>query len=250
MEGKGMKKNYKMIVCYDGSRYHGWERKKNQDTIQGKLEDVLTKMCQETVQVIGAGRTDAGVHAQAMTANVFLNTELKAAQIMNYMNRFLPDDIAIKEIHEASDRFHARYRAVGKWYQYTCYEGTSKPVFERKYVTVLNYHPDLEKMRQAAEYLKGRHDYKSFCGNSKMKKSTIREVDEIEIRRKNGFLYFRFHGNGFLQNMVRIMTGTLLEVGKGKIEPRQIQEILHACDRKMAGPTAPPAGLCLMKVDY
>ena len=171
-------------------------------------------------------------------------------EIRDYMNRYLPDDIAVKEVKEASERFHARYKAVGKLYRYTCYDGPVKPVFQRKYVTVLEKRPDLEKMQQAAAYLEGKHDYKSFCGNPRMKKSTVRVVDKIEITRKGSFIYFDFHGTGFLQNMVRILVGTLLEVGKGKIKPEQIPDILEAKNRQMAGPTAPPQGLCLIKVDY
>lgn len=245
-----MRKNYKMTICYDGSRYYGWEHQPDRDTIQGKLEAVLTKMCGEFIDVIGAGRTDAGVHARAMVANAVMETRFSPDEIRDYMNRYLPDDIAVKEVREASERFHARYKATGKLYCYTCFDGPVKPVFQRKYVTVLDYQPDVEKMRQAAACLTGKHDYKSFCGNSHMKKSTVRIVDKIDIRRKGGFIYFNFHGTGFLQNMVRILTGTLLEVGKGNLEPEQMTEILGALDRKKAGPTAPPGGLCLMKVDY
>lgn len=245
-----MRKNYKLTICYDGSRYYGWEHQPDRDTIQGKLESVLTRMCGEFIDVTGAGRTDAGVHARAMVANAFMDTDRKPDEIRDYMNRYLPDDIAVREVREASMRFHARYKAVGKLYCYTCYDGPVKPVFQRKYVTVLDFHPDVEKMRQAAAYLEGKLDYKSFCGNPHMKKSTVRIVDSIEIVKKGGFIYFNYHGTGFLQNMVRILTGTLLEVGKGKIDPEEIPQIIEARDRKLAGPTAPPGGLCLMKVDY
>ena len=253
-----MKKNYKMTICYDGSRYYGWEHQPDRDTIQGKLENVLTRMCGEFIDVLGAGRTDAGVHARGMVANAFFDAtdkerggrERTPDEIRDYMNRYLPDDIAVKEVREASERFHARYKAVGKLYRYTCYDGPVKPVFQRKYVAVLEKRPDVEKMQQAAAYLEGKHDYKSFCGNPRMKKSTVRVVDKIEITRKGSFIYFDFHGTGFLQNMVRILVGTLLEVGKGKIKPEQIPEILEAKNRQMAGPTAPAQGLCLIKVDY
>lgn len=243
-------KNYKLTIAYDGTRYHGWERKKDQDTVQGRLENVLSRMCGESVDVIGAGRTDAGVHAKAMVANAVLETEMKPEKIRDYMNRYLPDDIAVQEVREASDRFHARYHAVGKMYCYTCFDGPVKPVFQRKYVTVLSFQPDVARMQEAAAYLEGRHDYRSFCGNSRMKKSTVRQVDKIEIVRKGNFIYFNVHGTGFLQNMVRILVGTLLEVGRGSMEPEQMPQILAALDRKQAGPTAPPGGLCLCKVDY
>ena len=214
-----MERNFKFTLAYDGARYYGWEHQPDRDTIQGKLESVLTKMCGQTVDVIGAGRTDAGVHAKAMTANAVMDTKMTPVEIRDYMNRYLPDDIAVKEVREAAARFHARYKAVGKLYTYTCFDGEIKPVFDRKYVTVLNRKLDVERINQAAAYLEGKHDYKSFCGNSHMKKSTVRIVDKIEAVRKGGYVYFNFHGTGFLQNMVRILVGTLIEVGQGKREP-------------------------------
>ena len=156
----------------------------------------------------------------------------------------------MSEVKEAADRFHARYRAAGKLYTYTCYVGETKPVFNRKYVTVLDYQPDVAAMRQAAEYLQGEHDYRSFCSNPQMKKSTVRIVDAIEIVRRKDYLYFNFHGTGFLQNMVRILVGTLLEVGQGKRTPESVRDVLLAKDRRLAGFTAPPQGLSLMRVDY
>ena len=202
------------------------------------------------VNVIGAGRTDAGVHARAMTANVVLDTALTPEEIRDYMNRYLPDAIAVREVKEAAPRFHARYNALGKTYRYTCHVGAVKPVFDRKYVTLLDYEPDVERMRLAAAYLLGEQDFASFCGNPRMKKSTVRMVDHIGIEQRRDRVIFTFHGTGFLQNMVRILVGTLLEVGRGYWEPEYVQEILLAKDRKRAGPTAPPEGLCLMKVDY
>ena len=243
-------RNFKLTISYDGSRYYGWERQPGKDTIQGKLESVLSRMCEMEVNVIGAGRTDAGVHARAMVANAYMDTEKSPAEIRNYMNRYLPDDICVSEVREAADRFHARYRAVGKLYTYTCYVGDTKPVFNRRYVTVLDYQPDVAAMQQAAEYLQGEHDYRSFCSNPQMKKSTVRVVDSIEIVRRKDYLYFNFHGTGFLQNMVRILVGTLLEVGQGKRTSESVREVLLAKDRKLAGFTAPPQGLSLMRVDY
>ncbi len=250
-----MKRNYKFIISYDGTRFYGWEKQPNKDmTIQGKLETVLSKMtnapAENPVQVIGAGRTDAGVHARATTANAVLNTDMTEEEIQNYMNQYLPEDISVNEVRICSDRFHARYNALGKTYRYSCWYGPSKPVFDRKYVTILEQKPDVEKMRQAAQYLIGTHDFKSFCGNKKMKKSTVRCVDTINIEESGSYIRIYFHGNGFLQNMVRILTGTLLEVGYGNIPVEDIKGILEACDRQKAGPTAPPQGLCMMKVDY
>ena len=243
-------KNLKLTISYDGSRYYGWERQPGRDTIQGKLESVLSRMVDSDVNVIGAGRTDAGVHAKAMVANCYLETELQPDEIRDYMNHYLPDDICVSDVKFAADRFHARYRAVGKLYTYTCYVGQTKPVFNRKYVTTLDGVPDVAAMQQAAELLVGEHDFKSFCSNPQMKKSTVRIVDAIEIVRKKDYIYFNFHGTGFLQNMVRILVGTLLEVGFGKRTVQSVQEALDALDRTKAGYTAPPQGLCLMRVDY
>ncbi len=246
-----MEKNYKLKISYDGSRYFGWEHQPDRETIQGKIETVLARMVdKDMVDVIGAGRTDAGVHARAMIANVQLDTQMSPEEIRDYANRYLPDDIAILEVREAADRFHARYKAVGKTYQYTCFDGPVKPVFDRKYYTPLDQELDVEAMQEAAHFLEGKHDYKSFCGNSRMKKSTVRIVDTIIVRRRKGYVYLTFHGTGFLQNMVRIMSGTLIEVGLGRKRPEEVGEILEACDRKVAGPTAPAKGLCLLKVDY
>ena len=202
------------------------------------------------VELIGAGRTDAGVSAKAMTASVFLDTDKDPDEIRKYMNRYLPDDISVDSVNIASERFHARYNAVGKTYLYTCYAGDTKPVFKRKYVYMLDEMPDVDAMRKAAELLKGEHDFKAFCGNTKMKKSTVRVVDDITIKVSKNYIYFTFHGSGFLQHMVRILTGTLLEVGFGRLSPSDIDRIIDSCDRKLAGPTAPAKGLCLIEVDY
>lgn len=242
--------NYKFLLSYDGTRYYGWERQPDRETIQGKLEAVLSRMCETDVQVIGAGRTDAGVHAKAMVANAYFDTDRSPEQIRAYMNHYLPEDICVQEVKLAADRFHARYRAVGKLYTYTCYVGQTKPVFDRKFVTALETMPDLAAMQRAAAYLVGEHDFKSFCTNPQMKKSTVRLVDSIEIVRRKDYLYFNFHGTGFLQNMVRILTGTLLEVGMGKRSAESMPALLAAKDRKQAGYTAPAQGLCLMRVDY
>ena len=245
-----MQQNYRLTIAYDGTRFFGWERQPDKDTIQGKLEAVLGQLQGAAVNVIGAGRTDAGVHARAMTANVVLDVAQTPDEIRDYLNRYLPDAIAVREVKEAAPRFHARYNALGKTYRYTCHTGAVKPVFDRRYVTLLDYDPDVEKMRLAAAYLLGENDFASFCGNPRMKKSTVRLVDHISIERRKDRVVFTVHGTGFLQNMVRIMVGTLLEVGRGYWEPEHVQEILQARDRKQAGPTAPPEGLCLMKVDY
>lgn len=242
--------NYKLTIEYDGSRYYGWQRQPGQNTIQGKLESVLSRMCGDRVEVIGAGRTDAGVHARGMVANVFLETESTCEEIRDYLNTYLPEDIAVKEVREAAPRFHARYNATGKTYCYTCYDGKVKSVFDRKYYVYLEEEPDLDLMRQAAAFLEGEHDFRNFCVNPRMKKSTVRRVNRIEIKREGGYLRFTIHGTGFLQNMVRIIVGTLLEVGGGRMDVEEVRAALVNPERQKAGPTAPAQGLCLMEVDY
>ena len=246
-----MKQNYKMILSYDGTRFYGWEHQPTTDmTIQGKVESVLSLMVQSEVEVIGCGRTDAGVHAQNMVCNAHFDTQMNTDEIRDYLNRYLPDDICVKEVRIASDRFHSRYNAIGKTYCYTCYIGDVKPVFNRKYVYVLDQKPDIQEMEKAAEYLIGTHDFASFCSNPRMKKSTVRKVDRIEIQKRGDLLTLTFHGSGFLQHMVRILTGTLLEVGFGKRTAESVLELIDAKDRKLAGFTAPAKGLCMMQVDY
>lgn len=246
-----MKRNYRLTVSYDGTRYFGWEHQPNTDmTIQGKIETVLSRLENHEVEVLGAGRTDAGVHAKAMIANCFLETALSATEIKEYLNKYLPEDIAVTDVAEAGERFHSRYNAIGKTYRYTCYIGNSKPVFDRKYVYALDGRPNIDRMKSAAAYLIGEHDFKAFCSNPKMKKSTVRCVDKIDILADGDYLIFTFHGSGFLQHMVRILTGTLLEVGFGQRTPENMLELLEEKDRTKAGATAPACGLCLMQVDY
>lgn len=245
-----MTRNYALTVAYDGTRYSGWERKPGRATIQGKLEDVLSRFTGQPVKVIGAGRTDAGVHALAMTANVHLETALSPDALRRELNRYLPADIAVTALRPASDRFHARYNAAGKTYRYTCYCGDGKPVFTRSYVYCLNEAPNVTEMRRAAAYLTGQHDFRSFCGNPRMKKSTVRTVDVISVEQAGDTLTFTFHGDGFLQHMVRILVGTLLEVGWGKRSPETMPELLAARCRAEAGFTAPAQGLCLVQVEY
>ena len=243
--------NYKFIMCYDGTRYKGWEHQPGIDmTIQGKMEYHLGTMTGTEVEVLGAGRTDAGVHAKGMVCNARLSTDLEPDQITEYLNSHLPEDICILETRIASERFHSRYNALGKTYCYTCYVGPGKPVFNRKYVLTLPTRPDVEAMRRAASYIVGQHDFKCFCGNKKMKKSTVRKIDMIEISERNSYINLTFHGTGFLQHQVRIMTGTLLEVGQGLRDADSIPALIESCDRSQAGFTAPAQGLCLMKVDY
>ncbi|MBQ9023499.1 MAG: tRNA pseudouridine(38-40) synthase TruA [Eubacterium sp.] len=255
-----MRKNYRLTISYDGTRYQGWQKqKKTSETIQGKLEEILKRMMplygsrggeEVEIQVIGAGRTDAGVHARAMTANVFLDITIDEEGLRDYLNRYLPDDISVDAVKVASDRFHSRFQALAKTYCYSLYCGDAKPVFDRKYVTILEHRPNVEWMRRAANDLLGNHNFKAFCGNPKMKKSTWRRIDAVEIIEEGDYIRIYYRGNAFLQNMVRIMTGTLLEIGFGRMPADAIPGILASLDRTQAGPTAPAKGLCMMEVHY
>lgn len=244
-------KNYRMTICYEGTRYDGWQRQGTTDqTIQGKLEAVLSRMCGAPVEVQGSGRTDAGVHALEQVANAHMETGLTAPEIRDYLNRYLPADISVEEVTEAGPRFHSRLNARGKTYRYRIYVGDAKPVFERNYVWAAGEPLSVERMEAAAEYFLGEHDFKSFCANRRMKKSTVRRIDSLTVRRHGKEIWITVTGNGFLYNMVRIITGTLYEVGTGQRAPEEIPEILKKQDRQAAGITAPPQGLTLLKVLY
>lgn len=244
--------NYKMIVQYDGTRYDGWQKQGNTDnTIQGKLEAILSKMAGMPIEVQGAGRTDAGVHALGQTANFHLPKGCVLTEdIRDYLNKFLPEDIGILEVEEAEERFHSRLNAREKVYRYRISTSSLKNVFERKYIYLLGEHLNVRAMEEAADELIGTHDFKSFCSNKRMKKSSVRKLNKIEITELEGELQITYTGEGFLYNMVRIMTGTLIEVGQGKRLPKEMQEILEGKDRTLAGITAPARGLCLVEVLY
>lgn len=258
-------KNYKLIIRYDGTGYKGWEHQPGEEkTIQGKMEKAVIRMLDpsgdgsvslgsfegDIPEIISAGRTDGGVSALAMCANVHLKTELSRERIRDDLNRNLPDDICVISVEEVPDRFHARYNATGKTYRYTCYAGKLKPVFDRRYCYELGSIPDIAEMKKAAGYIIGEHDFKAFCGNPHVKKSCVRCVDKIDIVFENERLTFTYHGNGFLQYMVRIMTGTLLEVGLGKRSAESVKDVIESRDRSKAGFTAPARGLALVEVDY
>lgn len=246
-----MRQNYKITLQYEGTRYDGWQKQGNTDnTIQGKLEYVLSRMAGHEVEIHGSGRTDAGVHAAGQVANFHLDGDFTPEQVKEYLNRYLPEDIAVIKAERAPERFHSRLSAVKKIYTYQIETGTKRDVFTRRIQYGLGRPLDLDAMKQAASMLCGTHDYKSFCGNRKMKKSSVRTVETIHIRQDGSRVVLTFVGNGFLQNMVRIMTGTLIEVGLGKRSPQSMKEILAALDRQAAGAMAPAEGLCLAGVLY
>ena len=244
-------KNYKIIIQYDGTRYKGWQVQKSTDmTIQGKIQDVLTAMAKEEIEVIGSGRTDAGVHALGQVANFHMPAHFNTEEILEYLNHYLPMDIAVMEIKEVPERFHARFNAVSKTYVYRIHTSRIPNVFERKYMYTYTEELDVNKMRQAANLMLGTHDFAAFCGNKKMKKSTVRTVEDIHIEEMENELRISYTGDGFLQTMIRIMTGTLIEVGNGTKQPEDVISILNSKIRENAGFTVPAEGLILKNVEY
>lgn len=244
--------NYKITIQYDGTKYRGWQVQRNTDmTIQGKLQTLITRLLGYDTEVIGSGRTDAGVHAIGQVANFHTKECIDEKEFARSINSYLPEDIAVISIEKVDGNFHARYSATEKTYRYRIYTGEYSNVFERKYL--YNYKGNalnVDAMREAAGYMLGEHDFKSFCGNRHMKKSTVRNVMSINIIERTNEIDIEYTGNGFLQNMVRIMTGTLIEVGNGARNATDIPGIIDRQDREYAGYTAPASGLCLVNVKY
>lgn len=243
--------NYKLTIQYDGSRYDGWQRQRSTDnTIQGKLEGILSRLAEEPVELHGAGRTDAGVHAEGQTASVKLSGSRDPAQVMEYLNRYLPEDIAVIAAEAVPERFHARLSAVGKVYRYDVRLGAVPDVFRRRYQYRVEEPLDTAAMRAAAAALIGTHDFRAFCSNQRTKKSTVRTISAIDIVQDGAELSITYRGDGFLYHMVRILTGTLLEVGQGLRAPGEMETILASRSRALAGKTAPAQGLTLVEVRY
>lgn len=244
-------KNIKFILQYEGTRYDGWQKQGNtENTIQGKLEAVLSRLDGQFVEVHGSGRTDAGVHAYGQTANAKMNTEKNVDEIKDYVNRYLPKDIAVIDAKEVSMRFHSRLLAVSKTYRYRIRTKMDRDVFSRNFVWHLGKNLDLSAMKQGAELLVGEHDFLPFSSMKRGKKSTVRTITSIQIEQVGEEVHLIFTGNGFLYHMVRILTGTLVEIGLGERDPKEINDIFLMQDRKRAGHMAPAQGLALMNVFY
>lgn len=243
-------RNLRLDICYDGTRYRGWQRLPGKDdTIQGKLETTLSRILGESIEISGSGRTDAGVHARRQVANFHCESAMAAGAILEQLRRYLPEDIGIYSCRDVPPRFHARLNAREKTYQYRIWNSENPCVFERRFVAVMPEALDLTAMDRAAGLLCGQHDFSAFCGNARMKKSTVRYIRSIEILRQGEEVRLRFTGNGFLHNMVRILVGTLVEVGR---EERSADSIpgLFGGKRAEAGFLAPAQGLCLEEVQY
>ena len=243
-------RNLRLDICYNGTRYRGWQRLPGKyDTIQGKLETALSRILEEPIEISGSGRTDAGVHARGQVANFHTESTMTTAEILANLRRYLPEDIGIYSCKDVSPRFHARLNAKEKTYRYRIWNSEAPCVFERRYVAVMPEALDVEVMKAAAGKLVGEHDFSAFCGNPKFKKSTVRYIRSIDIRREGGELVIEYTGNGFLHNMVRILTGTLVEVGRGERNAQSIPALFGG-KRADAGFLAPAQGLCLMEVYY
>lgn len=243
-------RNIRLDISYDGTRYSGWQRQAGSDnTIQGKIEQTLTRILGEPIEISGSGRTDAGVHAKGQVANFHCQSAMPATQILTELRKYLPEDIGIEACKDVSERFHARLNARGKTYEYRIWNSERPCVFDRRYVYVMTDELDLSAIEQAAEYLLGIHDFGAFCAHRKTKKSTVRCVKSIEIRKAGEEVRLRFTGNGFLHNMVRIMVGTLIEVGRGERSADSIPELFEK-KRADTGFLVPGKGLCLEEVVY
>ena len=241
--------NYRLTLCYDGTRYRGWQRQGNTpNTIQEKVESALSRMLDQPVETAASGRTDAGVHARAQVVSFRAKTDRAPEEILKELRAALPADIGAVSLSEAAPRFHARLNAKGKTYVYRVWNSDAPDVFERRYRVAEPRPLDLDAMRKAASALCGEHDFTSFCSDKRMKKSPVRRVDAINVERLGDEVRICFTGSGFLWNMVRILAGTLLEVGLGEREADSMQAVLDARDRTAAGKTAPVQGLILWEV--
>ena len=239
-----------LIVAYDGTNYCGWQVQPNGITIQGELNRCLSELLGEEIKTIGASRTDAGVHAMGNVAVFDTETRMPGEKISYALNQRLPEDIRIQLSEEMPMDFHPRYCDSVKTYEYRILNRRFQIPTERLYSYFYHYKLDEKKMREATSYLIGRHDFASFCGAGAQVKSTVRTIRSVEVERFGDMVTIRISGEGFLYNMVRIIAGTLIEIGNGQYPPERMQEILDARDREWAGPTAPAKGLTLLGIQY
>ena len=246
-----MTRNFRLTLCYDGTRYRGWQRQGNTDnTIQARMEGLLSRMLKQPVELAASGRTDAGVHARHQVCSFKADTNYDTKIMLTELRKYLPEDIGASALEEAPPRFHARLNCREKTYVYRVWNSEEPNVFERRYLYMYPAALELDAMREAAALLLGEHDFSAFCSNKHMKKSAVRELKAVEIERLGGEVRLTFTGSGFLYNMVRILTGTLLEVGSGQRSAESVRETLQSKNRVLAGFTAPPQGLFLWELCY
>ncbi len=249
-------RNIKLIIQYDGSRYSGWQRRPGDErTIQYKLENVISRMLDTNIEIIGAGRTDRGVHAMMQTANFHIPESavtFTCGEMLEYINAHLPSDIAVISVSEADERFHARFNCISKTYVYRIDNRRVQDVFQSRFRTHIQEKLDVAAMKKAIKYFEGEHDFTSFTSLKSKNKSAVRTIysAEIDYMEEDSFIDIRFCGNGFLYNMVRIISGTLIEIGLHKREVEGVPGIFSAKERAVAGYTAPPEGLVLEKTEY
>jgi len=246
-----MRKNFKLIIEYDGSSYHGWQRQKNRKTIQGEIEKAIMTITGKKIALTGSGRTDAGVHAFGQVANFYCDTEISPEVFQRGLNSLMPKDIIIKECNTVDEKFHARYDAKTKTYQYRILNRTTPAAICRQYAWFIKKKLALDAMQSAILHIIGTNDFKAFEGAGSPRSSTKRRVINAGLQQKEKkYLIFEIEADGFLRFMVRNIVGTLLDVGLCKITPDDFKKILLSKDRNLAGVTAPPHGLFLMNVKY
>ncbi len=246
-----------MVLAYEGTGFHGWQRQPGgRRTVQAVIEEAWERICGRPVAVVGAGRTDAGVHALGQVAHAVTATRLGPEELTRALNAHLPEDVVVRELTEVGEGFHARYSARRKRYRYRLHRGCVRPVFERRRSLHVSYAFDLSRMRRAAEDLVGRKDYRAFAAADparacyRHEDGTVRTVSRAEFVEDGEMVFFDCEADGFLYKMVRTIVGTLLEIGRGRRPPGDISDILDSRDRRRAGPTAPAHGLCLEEVFY
>jgi tRNA pseudouridine38-40 synthase len=246
----GSLKNLKIVIAYEGTSYAGFQLQKNGSTIQGELQKAIRQITGELVNIYGAGRTDAGVHASGQVINFKTHTIIPPQKLKKALNAVLPDDILIKSVSEVAADFHARFSAISKTYIYRIYNSEERPLFERNLVYYFRYSLNLEKMRQAISLILGEHDFKSFQASGSVVQNTVRNINYCSLDSMGLELKLTINANGFLYHMVRNIVGTLILIGQDKMDLKQFQKIMLAKDRNLAGPTAPASGLCLEEVFY
>lgn len=245
-----LRRNLKMIIAYEGTRFAGFQRQTNAPTVQGAIEAAILKITGETVNLTAAGRTDAGVHAKGQVANFYSTTRLSDTKLLAALNAVLPEEIAIQSVVEVPEAFHSRYSAVAKLYSYRIYQSEVRPLFIRDQVYHYHHPLNLAEMQNATAYLEGKHDFASFQAAGSSVKTTVRTVQLSVLTQEGPEIILRIQADGFLYHMVRNIVGTLLWVGSDRITSVQFKQILEAADRSAAGQMAPACGLCLEEVFY
>lgn len=243
-------KRVRLIVAYDGTNYCGWQIQPNGVTIESVLNEHLSNLLKEDITVTGASRTDSGVHSLGNVAIFDTNTRMPADKISFALNQKLPEDIVVQDSREVPSDWHPRYQKGRKTYEYRILNKTFRNPVRRLDTYFYHHKLDTEAMKEAAGYLVGEHDFKSFCAVGAQVKTTVRTIYDCKVLKEDDIITIRVTGNGFLYNMVRIIAGTLIKAGAGDIRPEEIPLILAACDRSKAGPTAPAHGLTMIGIEY